>query len=81
MAHRPHLFIPTRSDITMYELFTGKVVKKLKGHCGRVTECVASRDRFELYSGGADHNLLLWQLEPKVHTYMCVYELKCLSGY
>lgn len=63
----------------MYELFTGRMIKKLKGHCGYVTECATKRDRFELYSGGADYNLLLWQLESKVniiHMY-CVILNEC----
>ena len=58
--------MPTKSDISMYELFTGKLTRRLKGHYGKVTSCVTSARDIEMYSSGTDCNVLLWQPEIKV---------------
>ena len=56
----PLLCVPVGSDIVMYELFSGKKIKRLRGHYGSVNCCAVSDRELELYSGGSDSNILLW---------------------
>ena len=56
----PLLCIPVGSDIVVYELFSGKKIKKLRGHYGSVSCCAVSGRELELYSGGSDSNILVW---------------------
>ena len=56
----PLLCVPVRSEIVLYELFSGKLVKKLRGHYGVVSSCLVSGRELEVYSGGTDSNILVW---------------------
>lgn len=57
---QPVLCVPSNSDIILFELLTGHKLKKLQGHFATVS-CVSTHHlQQELYSGGADSNILAW---------------------
>ena len=68
----PLLCIPVGSDIVVYELFSGKKIKKLRGHYGSVSCCAVSGRELELYSGGSDSNILVWSPPQQVSCGVCM---------
>ncbi|TPX43583.1 hypothetical protein SeLEV6574_g04979 [Synchytrium endobioticum] len=61
MCHPPLLYHPSDNrQILVFDMLTGELVKRLRGHFARVG-CVALRSHHqELYSGGNDHEILVW---------------------
>lgn len=57
----PLLFYPSDNrQLLVFDLWSGRLVKSLKGHFGRVG-CVALRPwQEEVYSGGNDSEILCW---------------------
>jgi DNA excision repair protein ERCC-8 len=76
LAHTPDgtfLFHPTDSgDILVYELWTGKLKKRLRGHLGRCNATVTANfagngwQTGRLFSCGADGELLYWTVPEDV---------------
>ena len=64
----PLVFVLTHSDIAVYELFTGKLVRKLRGHYGRVTSVVCTEDDIALYSSSSEGIILVWNSSKQVST-------------
>jgi DNA excision repair protein ERCC-8 len=60
-GHRDGIvFVPEGSNIAVVNVNTGKVIDRLRGHFHGV-HCTAFNDRDqELYSGGGDRNILIW---------------------
>ncbi|XP_076440823.1 LOW QUALITY PROTEIN: DNA excision repair protein ERCC-8-like [Babylonia areolata] len=54
------LFVPSNSTIRLYDLFKGEQLTTLSGHYYNVNCCVSHPDSQFLFSGGKDHNLLVW---------------------
>ncbi|PIK58160.1 putative DNA excision repair protein ERCC-8-like [Apostichopus japonicus] len=54
-------FIPTVNDVDVYDLQNGEMVYDLKGHYHKVNCCVFHPHLQELYSGGNDSNILVWE--------------------
>jgi WD40 repeat protein len=46
----------------VYEVRTGKLIRKLLGHMGAVNCCVYNAEAEELYSGGCDGQILIWRM-------------------
>ncbi|TPX33986.1 hypothetical protein SmJEL517_g03207 [Synchytrium microbalum] len=61
MCHPPLIYHPSdHRQVLVFDMMTGALVKRLRGHFGRVN-CVELRSEFqELYSGGNDHEILIW---------------------
>ena len=55
------VFVPTRSDIIVYEVSSGKHVMTLRGHYNNVNCCTFHSHFQVLYSGGNDCNILAWK--------------------
>jgi DNA excision repair protein ERCC-8 len=53
------LFFPSANNIQVYDLWTGHLLKSLRGHYDNVNCCVFHPDQ-ELYSGSSDHKILNW---------------------
>jgi DNA excision repair protein ERCC-8 len=63
LSFSPLVFVPSHSNIAQYEVFTGKLVKKLEGHYGKVTSAICSSNNIELYTSSSDGNILTWSTE------------------
>lgn len=50
------------SNIHLWNLKTGQLIRTLKGHTAGILSLALSRDRQTLVSGGADHTLRIWRL-------------------
>lgn len=58
------IYIPDEyCNIQVYEMFTGRKIDTLRGHLQQVNCCVFHPDYQELYSGGNDRNVLIWEPE------------------
>lgn len=58
------IYIPDEyCNIHVYEMFTGRKIDTLRGHLQQVNCCVFHPDYQELYSGGNDRNVLIWEPE------------------
>ena len=60
LSFTPHLLVPSHSDISIYELFTGRTVSKLKGHYSSVTCIDVNTNDIEVYTGSTDNTVLIW---------------------
>ncbi|XP_022087344.1 DNA excision repair protein ERCC-8-like [Acanthaster planci] len=54
-------FVPNTADVAVFDLHNGELVYDLKGHYSNVNCCVFHPLFQELYSGGNDSNILLWE--------------------
>ncbi|XP_030851877.1 DNA excision repair protein ERCC-8 [Strongylocentrotus purpuratus] len=54
-------FIPSGSDIDMFDVFSGETDSTMKGHYNNVNCCVFHPLYQEVYSGGNDSNILIWE--------------------
>jgi DNA excision repair protein ERCC-8 len=58
------IFVPEGSNIAAIDVNTGKLHQRLRGHFHGV-RCTVFNDRtHELYSGGGDRNILIWDSNP-----------------
>ncbi|BBM97539.1 DNA excision repair protein ERCC-8 [Marchantia polymorpha subsp. ruderalis] len=60
------LFVPTSTVIRVYNLWTGRVLKTLRGHYDTVNCCEFHPYAQEMYSGSNDRKILLWSPPPPV---------------
>ncbi|CAI8005990.1 DNA excision repair protein ERCC-8 [Geodia barretti] len=60
----PIICIPVGGEVLMFHLTTGKKVKSLSGHFGKVHSLAVHPVEQELYSGGTDANILCWMPPP-----------------
>lgn len=58
----PLLYIPSDDrEILVYGLFDGLLIRRLKGHYGRVG-CIEKRESYqEYYSGSSESDILIWE--------------------
>ncbi|KAG2201541.1 hypothetical protein INT47_007418 [Mucor saturninus] len=58
----PLLYIPSDDrEILVYGLFDGVLIRRLKGHYGRVN-CIEKRESYEeYYSGSSESDILIWE--------------------
>lgn len=54
------IFVPSETDVVVFELHTGMRVNTLLGHFNSANCCAYNTLTQELYSGGNDRNILLW---------------------
>ncbi|KAJ8040870.1 DNA excision repair protein ERCC-8 [Holothuria leucospilota] len=54
-------FIPSTNDVDVYDLQNGEMVYDLKGHYHNVNCCTFHPHLQELYTGGNDSNVLVWE--------------------
>lgn len=54
------VFVPAKADVVMMRLSDGRRIKNLSGHFKSVTSCAFSADHLELFSGGSDRAILIW---------------------
>mmetsp|Transcript_35876 Transcript_35876/g.57994 ORF Transcript_35876/g.57994 Transcript_35876/m.57994 type:complete len:459 (+) Transcript_35876:115-1491(+) len=54
------VFHPNGDEVWMYEIHSGTLCKRLKGHFEGVNCCVYHPSREEMYSGGADRQILIY---------------------
>ena len=54
------LFVPNRSNIDLFDIYTGEKIDRLKGHYNAVNCCKYHESTQNLYSGGNDRNILIW---------------------
>ncbi|XP_072043883.1 DNA excision repair protein ERCC-8-like [Amphiura filiformis] len=57
------VFVPSVGDIAVYDLQNGELVYDLNGHYNAVNCCIYHPLYQELYSGGNDSNILIWEPE------------------
>ncbi|XP_033115097.1 DNA excision repair protein ERCC-8-like [Anneissia japonica] len=57
------VFVPSLSDICVFEIHSGRPVVNLTGHYSRVNACTFHPLFQELYSAGNDSNILIWEPE------------------
>lgn len=57
------LFVPNRSNIDLFDIYTGEKIDRLKGHYNAVNCCKYHESTQDLYSGGNDRNILIWTPE------------------
>ncbi|XP_021235477.1 DNA excision repair protein ERCC-8 isoform X2 [Numida meleagris] len=53
-------FVPCKSTIAVYTIFSGELITMLRGHYNTVDCCVFQPNFQELYSGSKDCNILAW---------------------
>uniref|UniRef100_A0A1D5P390 ERCC excision repair 8, CSA ubiquitin ligase complex subunit n=1 Tax=Gallus gallus TaxID=9031 RepID=A0A1D5P390_CHICK len=53
-------FVPYKSTIAVYTIFSGELITMLRGHYNTVDCCVFQPNFQELYSGSRDCNILAW---------------------
>ena len=59
---KPQLvFVPSVSDILIYDLVSGTKVSTLRGHYNQVNCCTFHHAYHDLYSCGNDRNILIWK--------------------
>ncbi|ELU06884.1 hypothetical protein CAPTEDRAFT_147072 [Capitella teleta] len=56
----PLAYVPTDSNIYVFDIFSGLRTSILRGHYTQVNACYFHADRQELYSGANDRNILIW---------------------
>ena len=56
----PLAYIPSNSNILVFDIVTGRLVTVLRGHYTQVNGCVSHPDDQTLYSCGNDRNILVW---------------------
>lgn len=54
------VFVPSKTNIEVFEIFTGIKIGTLKGHFSQVNCCAFNSNYQDLYSGGSDRNILVW---------------------
>ncbi|KAL2652749.1 hypothetical protein R1flu_020877 [Riccia fluitans] len=58
------LFVPTYTTIQVYNLWTGVLLKTLRGHFDNVNCCEFHPYEQEMYSGSNDRKILVWNPPP-----------------
>jgi serine/threonine protein kinase len=58
----------TNNDIYVWELSTGKLVRRLQGHARAVSSLAASADGKRILSGGSDGSVYLWELPAEMRS-------------
>jgi WD40 repeat protein len=58
-----------RNDVFAYDLFSGRVMKKLIGHYSGVNCCVFHPRDPELYTGANDHQIFVWSSQKVQENY------------
>lgn len=53
-------FVPTGEEIAIIDLISGRVVKTLKGHFGKINCCAFRPQYQDLFSGANDRSILVW---------------------
>lgn len=53
------------TSLVLYEGETGAKLKVLRGHYGTVQSCIFHPFNLEIYSGGSDSNILIWNPRKK----------------
>jgi len=59
-ADRDSLMVGEGAAVRMFDVETGRSVRKLTGHYSRVTGLVYNHESLELYSAGRDKHILTW---------------------
>ena len=59
----PFVFYPDRTSISMFDMWSGRQFKELRGHFGSVSACVAHPFLQEVYSC-AENTILAWDVKP-----------------
>ena len=54
------MFLPGRWDVGVYDVYTGKQLRPLRGHFDNVNSVLFHRLEDKLYSGGRDSQILVW---------------------
>lgn len=54
------VFVPSKSEIVVYEILTGKLVNVLRGHFLTVMGVIYNPSSLNLYSFGTDRNFITW---------------------
>lgn len=54
------VYVPSDSNISTYELFSGTKLGTLRGHFSQVNCCMRDANTQHLYSAGNDRNILSW---------------------
>jgi len=62
-----YVFVPSNSNLLMYNVHEGSLKKIFKGHFEAVNCCVYSSGLNEVYSGSKDRNVLIWTPEKQVN--------------
>ena len=60
------VFVPSNSNLLMYNVQEGSLKRVFKGHFEAVNCCVYSSGLSEVYSGAKDRNVLIWTPEKQV---------------
>ncbi|KAK7100634.1 DNA excision repair protein ERCC-8-like [Littorina saxatilis] len=63
------LFVPSDSNIQVFDLFKGIHLATLSGHYNIVNCCVSHLDSQYLFSGGSDRNILVWVPSTETEDY------------
>ena len=74
---RNFIFLPVDSAVYVLDTQNYSVVKVLKGHYNAVNCCAFNDTAIELYSGGNDRNVLIWDSGTSRNS---AYEAECESG-
>ena len=56
----PIVYVPSNSNILVFDAMTGNLLQTLRGHYTQVNGCVYHPDDQSLYSCGNDRNILVW---------------------
>ena len=70
------VFLPVDSAVCVLDTRDHSVVKVLKGHYNAVNCCIFNDSALELYSGGNDRNVLIWDSGTSRNA---TYEAECES--
>ena len=62
------LFVPNYGDVEVYDIFSGLLVRTLRGHFNQVNCCLFLPHWQELYTAGNDRNILVWTPETSTIT-------------
>ncbi len=62
---RSYVFLPVDSAVYVLDTRDSRVVRSLKGHYNTVNCCTMNGEAVELYSGGNDRNVLVWDASSK----------------
>lgn len=63
------LFVPSDSNIEVFDLFKGIHLNTLNGHYNFVNCCISHPDSQYLFSGGTDRNILVWVPSTETEDY------------
>lgn len=60
------------TNIKVWDVFTGKLLKTLRAHTGEISDLCVSPDNKFLASGSYDFNIRLWSIDNKFEPYACL---------